>query len=154
MKPSKPSNNRRRIPLYCSQPAPKTQDRDSIYYFPPIRDAERKSTSPAPAVAIRSGPQVAQEFSQPLHISSEKDPSAMQRRRQPNTGLGQTNLVNVATGSTTAPVKREEVIPILGYRSRGSMLIANVLDRRVVLDKHNQSQSAETLKTLTMSRAR
>lgn len=78
----------------------------------------------------------------------------MQRRRQPNTGLGQTNLVNVATGSTTAPVKREEVIPILGYRSRGSMLIANVLDRRVVLDKHNQSQSAETLKTLTMSRAR
>lgn len=114
MKPSKSSKNC--IPLYCDLPVSQTQlnPEDDIWYFPPAR--ERESTPPTPDVSSRSGPRVAQECSQ-LQIFSKDEPAASRGHpmRQANTGLGQTNLVNVV--STVAPVKRAEVIPIIHTKS-------------------------------------
>lgn len=104
----KPSSNRSRPPRSAGRSS-------ELEYsdFPPIRKLD--SSSPAPAVAIRS-----QDYSQPLHISSEEEPFRLplRRCRPSDKGLGRDNLVNLGLGGAAVVpaagrVVNLKVMPIL-----------------------------------------
>jgi hypothetical protein len=119
--PPKMNNaHRTYIPLYCSQP---TQTRDSddsleLSDFPPIKI--RKSTPPIPVCFRPPRPQAArglggsQEL--PVLVSSEEEPPRSQHR-QPNTGLGRANILNMV--GRIVPVPHAKVTSYL-FTTAGS----------------------------------
>lgn len=80
-----------------------SEDEDSIFYFPPIKEANPPPL--LPAIHGRSSPrrpQATQRDSQKPPLSSKEERFQSQRRRQPNMGLGRANIVNtVAVRSYT-----------------------------------------------------
>lgn len=147
------NRNRNYIPLYCDQPTQTEEQNDlsseiELSDFPPIR--ERKSTPPVrvcPPVRVRSPVRVhppvrirppvqVRPPPQAVLVSSEDEPprSDSQRRpgpsRQPNTGLGQANIINMVASGAIIPVRTL-------YSFRVAMLIVNVNSRVFVLIQEN-----------------
>jgi hypothetical protein len=84
-------------PVQAAQQATNdSENEDSIFYFPPIK--EGNSAPLVPAIHGRSSPrrsQATQRGSQKPPLSSKEEPSQSRRRRQPNMGLGRANIVNM-----------------------------------------------------------
>jgi hypothetical protein len=103
---------RRPIPLYCSQPLQTQDDSEAEVSsdFPPIR--ERNSTPPAPPAHAHSRlprRQAVPTSSKQLPLSSEEEEPQFRGRRQPDVGLGQSNVLNMV--DTLAPVGPVKVTP-------------------------------------------
>ena len=100
------------IPLYCSQLLQTQDDSEAEVSldFPPIR--EWNSTPPAPPAHAHSRLprcQVVPTSSKQLPLSSEEEEPQFRGHRQPDVGLGRSNVLNVV--DTLAPVGPVKVTP-------------------------------------------
>ena len=98
--------HREPIPLFCSK-STQTQDLDSSETedsdFPPCRVGNSpplNSRSPLPPPRRSRYLRAATSEEEPSHCGSQS-----QHCQKPNTGLGQTNIVNIATATTFLPTK-------------------------------------------------
>jgi hypothetical protein len=102
----------RSILLYCSQPLQTQDDSEAEVSldFPLIR--EQNSTPPAPPAYAHSHlprRHAVPTSSKQLPLSSEEEEPQFRGRRQPDVGLGQSNVLNVV--DTLAPVGPVKMTP-------------------------------------------
>lgn len=101
------SSTRNPIMLYCSQPTQTKDDSEpEKSEFPPCKEGNGTPPSRYSPVALLPRPQQ-------LTISNEEEEPPQSRHRQPNTGLGQTNILN--TVNAIAPVQPTKVVPYIPY---------------------------------------
>ena len=174
------------VPLDCNQPQNGSEDIDDIWYFPPIRvrdstpehrygrngpqnasegklldfpPIKARNKTPAPTIPAHSrsprlGPR--KNSLQPFSSSNE-EPREARHRQQPNTGLGQTNIVNTVNAMVRhAKIENHLANPDCNYqgvRSHGakSLLkrgssIQDVADERPLKKQHVSSLDEDLIR--------